>query len=94
MTANSQKDNKEIRLKVTPGTSRNEIVGFSDGVLQVKIAAPPVRGKANKELIAFLSQALGVSKSALSIAKGHTSRNKVITVKGMSRDDVIRRLTS
>lgn len=94
MTANSQKDNKEIRLKVIPGASRNEIVGFSDGVLQVKIAAPPVRGKANKELTAFLSKALGVSKSALLIVKGHTSRNKVFTVDGMNRDDVIQRLTS
>jgi uncharacterized protein (TIGR00251 family) len=94
LTANSQKDNKEIRLKVIPGASRNEIVGLSDGVLHVRIAAPPVRGKANKELTAFLSRTLGVSKSALTIVKGHTSRNKVITVEGMTRDDIIGRLTA
>ena len=93
MTVNGQRNNTEIRLKVTPGASRNEIVGFSDGVFQVRIAAPPFRGKANKELAAFLSQALGVSKSVLAIVKGHTSRNKVITIEGMTRDDIIERLT-
>ena len=92
MTAKGQKDNSGIRLKVTPGASRNEIAGFSDGVLQVRIAAPPVKGKANKELVAFLSRALGVSKSALYIVRGHTSHNKVVTVEGMTREDVIKRL--
>jgi uncharacterized protein (TIGR00251 family) len=90
LTVKSRKDNEEIRLKVTPGASRNEIVGFIDGVLQVKIAAPPVRGKANQELTSFLSRTLGVSKSALSIVRGHTSRNKVITIEGMTLDDIIK----
>ena len=94
MTVKSHRDDEEIRLKVMPGASRNEIVGLTEGVLQVKIAAPPVRGKANQELASFLSRALGVSKSALSIVKGHTSRNKVITIEGMTRDDIIKRLTA
>lgn len=86
-------NSNRLHLKVTPNASRSEIVGFVDGVLQVKIAAPPVKGKANKELTGFLSQALGVSKSALSIIKGQTSRNKVIAVEGLSREDIIRRLS-
>lgn len=93
MTANSHGKSSRLLLKVTPNASRNEITGLIDGVLQVKIAAPPVKGKANKELTAFLSQALGVKKSSLSIVKGQTSRNKVIAIEGLSRDDIISRLS-
>jgi len=62
-------------------------------VLGVKVAAPPVRGQANRELVAFLSQVLGVGKSSLAILKGHTSRNKLISVSGLSQEEVIRRLS-
>jgi uncharacterized protein (TIGR00251 family) len=85
----------DIRLsvKVTPNANRNEIGGFRDGVLQLKIAAPPVKGKANRELISFLSDVLGVSMSSLSIVKGQTSRNKIIAVDGLSQEDIINRLS-
>ncbi len=79
-------------MHVYPNAARNEVVGFADGVLRVKIAAPPLQGKANKELLAFLSQALGVGKGTLTIIKGHTSRNKVIAINGLSRQEVIGRL--
>ncbi len=68
------------------------MVGFVDGVLQVSVAAPPVKGKANRELIAFLSQVLGVGKGSLAIVKGHTSRSKVIAIDGLSREDAMKRL--
>ena len=92
MTANSLDKSHCLRLTVTPNASRNEIVGFTDGVLRVKIAAPPVKGKANRELIVFLSRALGVTRSSLTITKGLTSRNKVIAVEGLSRDDILKRI--
>jgi uncharacterized protein (TIGR00251 family) len=79
-------------LRVQPDASRNEVVGFTGEVLRVRIAAPPVRGKANKELIAFLSQILGVSKGALTIIQGHTSKNKVIAIDGLSREEIMERL--
>jgi len=69
------------------------VVGFSGGVLGVKVAAPPLKGQANRELVAFLSQLLGVSRGSLAILKGHTSRNKLIAVSGLSREEVIRRLS-
>lgn len=81
-----------ISLHVYPNAPRNEVVGFSDGVLAVKVAAPPLKGKANRELVAFLSQLLGVSKSRLAILKGHTSRNKLIAVSGLSQEEVLQRL--
>ena len=83
-----------LRLRVYPGARQNELAGFADGVLQVRVAAPPVKGKANRELTAFLSQALGVSKSSLTIVKGHTSRNKVIAIAGLSQAEIINRLSA
>ena len=86
-------DETRISLRVHPNAARNEISGFKDGLLQVKVAAPPIRGKANTELIAFLSKTLDVSKISLSIIKGHTSKNKVIAIQGISRKDIITRLS-
>ena len=83
----------KIWLRVYPNAGRSEIVGITDGVLQVRVAAPPVKGQANKELIAFLSKALAVGKGALTIVKGHTSRSKVIAIDGLSREDIIKRLS-
>ena len=81
-----------ISLRVYPSANRNEIAGFADGVLRVKISAPPTRGKANKELIAFLSRLLEVGKGSVSIIKGHTTRSKVVVIDGLSREAVLKRL--
>ncbi len=79
-------------MRVHPNASRNEVVGFSGGVLRVRVAAPPVRGKANKELVAFLSQILGVSKGALTIIHGRASKNKVLAIDGLSQEQIMKRL--
>jgi len=92
LTANSPDKSNCLPLRVTPNASRSEITGFTSGVLQVKICAPPVKGKANRELIAFLSRALGVKRSSLTIVKGRASRSKVIKVEGMTRDDILKRI--
>ena len=83
----------KISLVVYPNAARNEIAGFADGILRVKISAPPVKGKANKELITFLSQRLRVGKDRLRIIKGHTARNKVIAIEGLNREEILRRLS-
>jgi uncharacterized protein (TIGR00251 family) len=94
LIVNSHKGTNLLSLRVHPGAGKNEVIGFTGGVLQVRVAAPPVKGKANRELTAFLSQALGVSKSSLTIVKGHTSRNKVLAIDGLSREDIINRLST
>ncbi len=81
-----------ITIQVQPNARRNEVLGFEDGILHVKIAAPPVKGKANKELVLFLSQLIGVSKSSINIKSGFTSRRKVITVTGLDRDQIVERI--
>jgi len=82
----------KISLVVYPNAAKNEVAGFAEGVLRVKVSAPPVKGKANKELITFLSQCLGVGKDRLSIIKGHTTRNKVIAVDGLNQEEILKRL--
>lgn len=67
------------------------MLGFKDRALHLRIVAPPVKGKANQELIKFLSDILGVSKSNLTIEKGMTSKMKVIGISGLTQNQVIRR---
>jgi len=83
-----------IFVRVRPGAPRNEITGFTEGVLRLRVAAPPVAGKANLELISFLSDVLGIPKSRISLAVGQTSRNKVLCVSGLSREEIAERLSS
>lgn len=76
----------KIALKVTPGARRNELLGWEEDypqvgrVCKVKIAAPPVEGKANKEIVTFLAAVLGLPKGAVSLLHGSTGRIKVIDV--------------
>ena len=78
-----------ISIKVTPNAARNEIAGFADDILRVKVAAPPVKGKANKELVSFLCRLLAVSKDRVSIVKGHTARNKIVAIDGMNKESAL-----
>ena len=83
-----------ISLRVQPGSPRNEVIECKEDKWRVRIAAPPVKGKANRELIAFLSEVLGIGKNSLTIIKGQTSQNKLVAVAGLNRDSVYHRLTS
>ena len=81
-----------ITVLVQPNARRNEVLGFEDGVLHLRIAAQPVKGKANRQLIDFLSRLLGVSKGSIAIEKGLASRKKVIGIEGLDRAQVLERL--
>ena len=76
----------KLALKVTPGARKNEILGWEDDypqvgrVLKVKIAAPPVEGKANKEIVLFLAKALGVTKSSIDVVHGTSGRIKLVEI--------------
>jgi len=83
----------EISVHLHPNAAKNEVRGVTDGVWQVRVAAPPVKGKANKELIVFLSRLLGIGKSRIDIIKGRTTRNKVIAIEGLSQEDIVKRLS-
>jgi hypothetical protein len=69
-----------LRVKVTPRASRNEITGLRDGVLSVRISAPPVDGAANDELVRLLSKALGMRRADMRLVSGQSSRHKVLEI--------------
>lgn len=72
--------NVSFHVYVVPRASRSEIAGEHNGALRVRIAAPPVDGAANRELIAVLAKELHVPRSAVAIDAGHNSRTKRVTV--------------
>jgi uncharacterized protein (TIGR00251 family) len=82
-----------ISVKVTPGAARNEMQGLTNGIWRIKIAATPEKGKANKELIEFLSDRLGIKKDRINILKGQTSHNKIIAIEGLSVEEISTRLS-
>jgi len=85
----SEKDGQLIfKVRVVPRASRSEIVGEHDGVLRVRIAAPPVDGAANEELVRLLSQLFGLPRGAIEISAGHSSKMKTVKVTGGSGSDL------
>ena len=79
-------------VRVQPRASRTAIGGVLGDVLKVAVAAPPVEGKANEALVRFFAELFGVGRSAVEIASGEASRNKVVRVDGVSLELVRSRL--
>lgn len=83
------KPTTRLAVKVVPGSSRNQIVGWLGDALKIKVMAPPEKGKANEAVIGLLADALGLSTADVSVESGHTSAAKVIAVAGMD-DETLR----
>lgn len=82
-----------IAIRVTPRAPKNEIVQvMGDGTIKIRLTAPPVDGKANKELIKFLSEVLDVPKSKIEIIAGKTSRDKLISILDEDADVVQKKI--
>jgi uncharacterized protein (TIGR00251 family) len=71
-----------LRVRVVPRASRSEVAGEHDGSLRIRIAAPPVDGAANEELIRVLAKTFKVSRSAVRILNGHNGRIKQVSIDG------------
>ena len=71
-----------LTLHIQPGARKTEIVGLHGEALKIRLAAPPVDGKANAALLGFLAKACGVSKSAVELLSGDTSRAKRVRLRG------------
>jgi uncharacterized protein (TIGR00251 family) len=69
-----------IDVHVIPNARRTHADGMHDGALRVRLHAPPVDGKANQALVQWLAQTLGIAKSHVSLARGHTSKRKQLLV--------------
>ena len=87
-------DKTILGVKVVPGSSRTAVAGVWNGMLKVKVAAPPEKGKANESLTAFLAEKLGVKPGDISITSGQTNPVKHIAICGCLDDDVFVRLVA
>lgn len=70
-----------LKIKVTPSSPKNEITGFmSDGTMKIRIHATPEHGKANAEIVRFISEETGVPKEHIEIITGFTSSRKEVAI--------------
>jgi uncharacterized protein (TIGR00251 family) len=83
-----------ISVRVKPRSSRTRILKVDGLSVEASLAAPPVEGAANAELIELLASALQLPKSALRLVMGQASKHKVIELSGMSADEAARRLST
>lgn len=77
-----------FNVRVVPRASKSEIVGEHDGALKVRIASPPVDGAANEELVKLFARSFGVSKSAVEITAGHSSKTKQVRITGATAEKI------
>ena len=82
-----------LAVRVLTHAPHNELVGIQeDGTLKVRLAAVPQKGKANQVLIDFLAEVLGVTSARLELVAGQTGRNKLVTVTGLTSDEINQRI--
>jgi hypothetical protein len=79
-----------IDLYVQPKSSRTRITGLHDGSIKLAITAPPVEGKANTQVIAFIAKLFKIPKSAVTIQSGQQGRHKKIGIAGISPAEIRR----
>ena len=77
-------------VRVQPRASRSGVAGEIDGVLKIRLAAPPVEGRANEELIRLLAELFDAPRQRIAILSGQSSKNKVVSVSGISVDEASR----
>jgi len=78
-------DSCEIAVRLQPRARANEIVGERDGVLIVRVSAPPLDGRANDALCRLIAKRVRVGVRSVSVVRGASSREKVVRVEGVSR---------
>ncbi len=84
-----------LAVRVTPRATRNEITEIqSDGTVKVRLTAPPVEGEANKALVVFLAEVLGVAPTKVDIVAGLSGKDKLVSVLDMDNNEVHRRLVA
>lgn len=81
-----------LRVKLQPRAGVNAIAGVRDGVVRVRVTAPPVGGAANDALARLLAKTLRIGRSRVSIVQGRTSRTKLVRVDGLTEEEALERL--
>lgn len=75
-----------IKVHIVPNSSKTQIVGTHGDRLKLKIKAPPVDGKANEEIVSFLSKTLNIKKNQIELMTGQTSKSKNLLIKAFDID--------
>ena len=83
-----------LKLYVQPRASKNRLIGLHDGCLKIGVAAPPVDGKANKQVLKFLATTLGIANRDLVLKSGVQSRRKQVVVHSLDAETVRTRIES
>ncbi len=92
LTVQPHADGATLALRVQPKAKRNAIVGEQAGALKVSVTAPPADGRANDAVLALLREGLGLQRSQLELLSGHTNRNKVVLVRGVTPAELLARI--
>ncbi|MEW6515078.1 MAG: DUF167 family protein [Pseudomonadota bacterium] len=85
-------DDVILNLHIQPGAKQTEVVGRHGAALKIRLAAPPVDGKANAALIAFIAAKVGVGRTAVEVISGLAARAKRVRVAGIAPTDVLKAL--
>jgi uncharacterized protein (TIGR00251 family) len=85
-------DGVVLRVHVEPGAGRDAIVGTHGNALKIRVAAPPVSGRANEAVLSLLGRELGVASGDLAISAGTSSRAKRVKVTGVDAEEFAKRL--
>jgi len=81
-----------IDVKVVPRAAKDEIVGWLEGALKIRVQAPPEDGRANRALEELLAEALSLKKNAVTVTAGRASPLKRVAIFGLTREEIVRRL--
>ena len=83
-------DATELRIRVHPRARTTEVAGLRDGVLHIRVTAPPADGKANEAVRRLIAKQAAVGPSAVTIVRGARARDKTIRIEGATDDDLRR----
>jgi uncharacterized protein (TIGR00251 family) len=83
-----------LRLRVSPGAGRSEIVGRHGEAWKIRVGVAPERGRANDAVCRLLADTLGLPRTGVTLVSGHTGRDKVVELDGIPGDEIDRRLAA
>ena len=87
-------ESTRLRLRVTPGADRAGVVGRHGAGWKISVAAPPERGRANEAVVRLIAESLSLPRDRVAVVSGHTARDKVVEITGISAEESERRLRS
>lgn len=88
ITVRPHAEGATLAVRAQPGARKNAVLGEHSGSLKVAVRAPPEDGRANEAILELLRDTFGWKRSQLELVSGHTNRNKVVLVRGVTADEL------